>query len=199
MWASVASRFFPTTITWWRVSIGKQHGAVTWGSETSGVSGTISAANSLIGTNPGDAVGRRRHHPLSDGQLRGESPGWNNGMGAATFGCGSSLNSCGSNGITGTVSATNSLVGSVDSSNDPSGYGGDQVGSGGITALPDGNYLVLSPYWSSGKGAVTWGDGASGTIVGTVSASNSLVGSLDYSTDLSGYGGDQVGSSNVPL
>ena len=128
-------------------------GAVTWGSEISGVTGTISAVNSLIGSNSGDYVGGSGITALPNGNYVVSSPSWNNGMGAATFGCGSSSNSCGSNGITGTVSASNSLVGSVDSGNDPSGYGGDQVGSGGITALPDGNYLVLSPYWSSGKGA----------------------------------------------
>src|SRR5262249_50948740 len=32
-------------------------GAVTWGSGTAGVSGTVSAANSLVGSNPNDYVG----------------------------------------------------------------------------------------------------------------------------------------------
>ena len=32
-------------------------GAVTWGNGSTGISGTISAANSLVGSNPGDEVG----------------------------------------------------------------------------------------------------------------------------------------------
>ena len=32
-------------------------GAATWGNGSTGISGTISAANSLVGSNPGDLVG----------------------------------------------------------------------------------------------------------------------------------------------
>ena len=32
-------------------------GAATWGNGSTGISGTISAANSLVGSNPGDGVG----------------------------------------------------------------------------------------------------------------------------------------------
>ena len=49
-----------------------------------------------------------------------------------------------------------------------------------MTALTNGNYVVCSGYWDNGKainaGAVTWGDGLSGTV-GAVSPENSLVGS----------------------
>jgi hypothetical protein len=71
------------------------------------------------------------------------------------------------------VSASNSLVGnSID----------DRVGKGsffgapGVTVLTDGDYIVNSPYWISGSytGAVTWGNGTSGTV-GTISITNSLV------------------------
>jgi hypothetical protein len=63
----------------------------------------------------------------------------------------------------------------------------DQVGLGtsGVTALTNGNYVVVIALWDSGTildvGAVTWGNGTSG-IFGTVSADNSLVGSTasDY-------------------
>ena len=70
-------------------------------------------------------------------------------------------------------------------------------GSSPITLLRrqlPGGYCELG----SGKGAVTWG---SETICagGTVSASNSLVGSLDYSTDLSGFGGDLVGYNGIAI
>ena len=52
----------------------------------------------------------------------------------------------------------------------------DKVGSGGVKALSNGNYVVVSSSWSSSMGAVTWGNGTSG-ISGVVSSSNSLVGS----------------------
>ena len=43
----------------------------------------------------------------------------------------------------------------------------------GVTALSNGNYVVLSPCWDNGPaadaGAVTWGDGTSG-VTGTVTA-----------------------------
>ncbi len=79
----------------------------------------------------------------------------------------------GAGGTAGPVSAANSLVGSSL---------GDMVGDGsfwgaaGVTALTKGDYVVNSPHWKSASvvGAVTWGNGTSGTV-GVVSASNSLV------------------------
>ena len=54
------------------------------------------------------------------------------------------------------------------------------VGSNGVTALSNGNYVVSSPDWTNGAaadaGAVTWGSGTAG-VSGPVSATNSLVGS----------------------
>ena len=68
---------------------------------------------------------------------------------------------------------------------------GDQVGSGGVTVLPNGNYVVRSPDWDNGAaanaGAVTWGSGTTG-VTGAVSAANSLVGST---------ADDQVGYDDV--
>ena len=53
---------------------------------------------------------------------------------------------------------------------------GDFVGTGGVTALTNGNYVVISPYWGNGAvddvGAVTWGNGTTG-ISGPVSPANS--------------------------
>src|SRR5215471_3673609 len=55
----------------------------------------------------------------------------------------------------------------------------DQIGSGGVTALTNGNYVIQSPRWDNGAtvdaGAATWGSGTSG-VSGTVSSANSLVG-----------------------
>src|SRR5205823_6613176 len=135
----------------------------------------ITAGNSLVGSNSDDRVGATVT-ALSNGNYVVGSPRWENGAailaGAATFGDGT-------NGISGAVSAGNSLVGNSLSS--INAY--DQVGSGGVTALSNGNYVVSSPNWNNGSstfatyaGAVTFGSGTSG-ISGTVSASNSLAGS----------------------
>ena len=54
------------------------------------------------------------------------------------------------------------------------------MGSYGVTALTNGNYVVRSGNWANGSataaGAVTWGSGTAG-VSGAVSAINSLVGS----------------------
>ncbi|MFO0880921.1 MAG: hypothetical protein U0840_26655 [Gemmataceae bacterium] len=58
----------------------------------------------------------------------------------------------GGSGVTGVVSASNSLVGSTTN---------DLVGSGGVTVLSNGNYVVTGTSWDNGglsdAGAVTWG------------------------------------------
>jgi hypothetical protein len=146
-------------------------GAMTWASGTSGVSGVVSAANSLVGSNPNDRVGFVT--PLSNGNYLVTSPNWNSGAAAVTWGNGTS-------GVSGAVSSTNSLVGSIP---------GDNVGSGGIALLSNGNYVVRSFVWNNFRGAVTWGSGTTG-VRGAVSDANSLVGANP---------GDQVGSSGITL
>ena len=159
-------------------------GAATWGSGASGLAGPVSTHNSLVGATAGDGVGSSVT-ALSNGNYVVGSPSWGNGgvakAGAATWG----------NGITGAagpVSAANSLVGTT-------AY--DGVGST-VTALSNGNYVVTSADWdnviSEGNqfvdaGAVTWGDGATGTA-GPVSAANSLVGST---------ADDQLGDGDVTV
>jgi hypothetical protein len=135
-------------------------GAVTWGDGTSGITGEINADNSLVGSSSFDEVGWGGVTALSNGNYVVISRGWDGYVGAVTWGDGTS-------GITGEVSAANSLVGST---------AGDQVGGGGVAALTNGNYAVLSPSWDGYAGAVTWGDGTSG-VKGEINAANSLVGS----------------------
>ncbi len=143
-------------------------GAVTFGSGTTGVVGAVSAANSLVGSTASDQVGSSGVTPLSNGNYVVGSRLWNNGAvvdaGAATFGSGTT-------GVVGAISAANSLVGSTAS---------DQVGEIFVTALSNGNYVVVSRLWNNGAvsdaGAVTFGSGTTG-VVGAVSAANSLVGS----------------------
>jgi hypothetical protein len=82
------------------------------------------------------------------------------------------------------VSATNSLVGSKTN---------DAVGSYGITALSNSNYVVRNPGWDNGAatdaGALTFGNGTTG-VAGIVSAANSLVGSK--TNDMLGVSGITV-------
>ncbi len=147
-------------------------GAATWGSGTTGVVGTISATNSLVGTSSpvGGAVGSGVNGgvtALTNGNYVVDSPEWNVGTEPIIFSAGAVTWGNGTTGTVGVVSAANSVVGSNQS---------DQVGGGGITALPNGNYVVASPDWNSDIGAATWGNGTTGTR-GTVSSTNSLVGS----------------------
>ena len=158
-------------------------GAVTWGNGSTGVSGLVSASNSLVGGTTGDEVGRTGITALSNGSYVVRISGWDNpaplaaNVGAVTWGSGST-------GVSGLVSASNSLVG---------GTADDSVGNLGITALSNGNYVVVSSNWDNGAttnaGAVTWGSGSTG-VSGLVSASNSLVG---------GTASDLVGSQGITI
>jgi hypothetical protein len=138
-------------------------GAVTWGDGNSGVHGEVSADNSMVGTTGGDLIGFQGVFPLSNGNYVFVSESWTNGFiraaGAVTWADGNKP-------LIGTVTADNSLVGSNE---------GDGVGFGGVTVLPNGNYVVDSSTWHGQSGAITWGEGTKG-VVGPVSQSNSLVG-----------------------
>jgi len=143
-------------------------GAATWGSGTAGISGPVALANSLTGTHANDHVANGGVTALANGNFVVASINWANGAianaGAVTWGDGAS-------GANGAVGIGNSLIG---------GTAGDQIGSSGVTALTQGNYVVASRLWDSPTladvGAATWGDGTHGSV-GTVSAANSLVGS----------------------
>ena len=159
-------------------------GAATWGSATTGISGTVSAANSLVGSILSDEISANGIVPLANGNYVVRTPFWHNGAaenaGAVTWGNGAT-------GTVGVVSAANSLVG--NSPNDS--VGNDSHSGKGVYALTNGNYVVCSPSWNNGMvedaGAATWGNGATGTG-GLISQANSLVGSLPF---------DQVGFNGV--
>jgi len=153
-------------------------GAVTWGDGAGATVGPVSAGNSLIGSTSGDSVGEFGVIALRNGHYVVRSPSWHRGgktEGAVTW-------ADGDTGLVAVVSADNSLVGT---------RGGDLVGSGGVTALANGDYVVVSDRWDFGgiadAGATTWGSGATG-IRGEVSALNSLVGTRK---------GDSVGNGVV--
>ncbi len=149
-------------------------GAVTWADGDTGLVGTISAENSLVGTTAFDLVGYGASPgawgaggitALANGNYVVASSGWQGDRegvgGAATW-------ADGERGVTGPVSIDNSLVGTGFS---------DVI----VTALTNGNYVVAMPNWnwkdgsaSGPLGAVTWADGTMG-LSGRVSVENSLV------------------------
>ncbi|MCW1883267.1 Ig-like domain-containing protein [Luteolibacter flavescens] len=150
--------FFVVSSTW-DSATQTDIGAVTWVNGTTGMTGNVTAQNSLTGSTAGDAIGAGGITVLANGNAVLSSPGWSAGTGAVTW--------LPSTGATGAISSMNSLIGSAT---------GDRAGSAGITPLPSGHYLVRSPDWQGGAGALTWADGGAG-IVGSLSAGNSLVGS----------------------
>ncbi len=83
-------------------------GAITWGSGMSGVSGLVSAANSLVGSQAVDRVGYDSTEVLDKGMFVVSSPFWDNGgiinAGAVTWGFGVG-------GIYGSISSANSVLG----------------------------------------------------------------------------------------
>ncbi|WP_446335460.1 CHAT domain-containing protein [Coleofasciculus sp. G1-WW12-02] len=164
-------------------------GAVTWGDGSTGISGAVSQDNSLVGSQAGDEVGNFGSVvALTNGNYVVSSPDWDNGgvsdAGAVTWGNGST-------GISGAVSQENSLVGSQADDRVGISVSTSGVGSNGVVALTNGNYVVSSNLWNNGgvsnAGAVTWGNGSTG-ITGEVSQDNSLVGSQAF---------DRVGSNGV--
>ncbi|MCB1628819.1 MAG: hypothetical protein KDI48_13920 [Xanthomonadales bacterium] len=150
---------------WDNGAIGVDAGAVTWASGSSGISGVISPANSLVGVKNGDQVGRSLT-VLTNGNYVVCNPLWDRDgavdAGAATW-------AKGNTGLTGAVALANSLIGSSAQ---------DQVCSFAV-ALSNGHYVVASPDWNNGSasaaGAATWGNGELGTS-GEVSTGNSFVG-----------------------
>src|ERR1700722_18612406 len=160
-------------------------GAVTWVNGSTGLSGAVSASNSLVGMTKDDQVGLgdepgARVVFLTNGNIVVTSLDWSNGS-AAQAGAATWINA--NAGLHGPVSSANSLVG---------GSANDEVGWGGVSALVNGNYVVMSPLWNNGAatqaGAATWGNGNSG-ITGVVSPANSLVGTTTGDLVSSGVNG----------
>jgi hypothetical protein len=139
------------------------------GERCDGVSGAVTVANSLVGTTSNDLIGANGVTALSNGNYVVMSSFWDSGRavdaGAVTWGNGAT-------GVSGAVTVLNSLVGTTAN---------DTIGNDGVTALSNGNYVVISSFWSNGlatnAGAVTWGNGATG-VSGAVTVGNSLVGTI---------------------
>lgn len=151
-------------------------GAVIWGNGATGTTGVISPSNAFIGSTAGDALGANLV-ALTNGNYVQGSGVFDNGIianaGAATWFNGTNGFAVGASSVAGTATLANSLVGVTANDNVSS------LGTG-ITALTNGNYVVVSPNWDHtatvDAGAATWGNGTSGTV-GLITAANSLIGS----------------------
>lgn len=153
-------------------------GAATWVDGNSGLSGFVSASNSLVGTQTNDNVGDGGVTLLKNGSYVVSSYSWRNG---AATGAGAVTWVDGNIGLTGAISIDNSLVGTEAN---------EAVGAWLVKALANGNYVVPDPNWQSAAGrfgAVMLADGNTGAI-GTFSKSNSLTGAI---------AGDSVGSGSI--
>lgn len=161
---ATGSDSFLVVSTHWTNTNAANAGAVTFGDGKRALKGVVSPSNSLVGSQGGDRVGTSLT-ALPSGNFVVVSSNWSRGQ---VQGAGAVTWVDGKKGAFGPVDATNSLVGTRP---------GDAVGYMGITVLPNGNYLVKSPYWDNGlgiKGAITWGNGSRG-ISGTINLANSLI------------------------
>jgi hypothetical protein len=149
-------------------------GASVWASGTASTSKIISASNSLIGTTASDQVGLA--YELKNSNYVIVTSTWDSPASVADVGAATWAN--GSTGVTGAISTSNSMVGTNTN---------DKVGSDGVLALSNGNYVVSSSKWNcatnvgcessvTAVGAATWADGSQ-TTSGAVQLSNSIVGS----------------------
>jgi hypothetical protein len=141
-------------------------GAVTWGNGATGTIGVVSPSNSLVGLHTIDQVGWNVLALTNGNYVVNNHLVDLNGMvnaGAVTWGNGST-------GTTGVISSANSLVGRTAF---------DEVGKYIITTIDNGDYIIRSQDWDNGSivdaGAVTWGDGTSGTT-GRITHWNSVLG-----------------------
>jgi filamentous hemagglutinin family protein len=167
-------------------------GAVTWvnGStgKTSNGLNVISQSNSVVGNNTGEQVGAKVVVLTNGNYVIGSYnwPGYGTSAGAATW-------------VNGSTGLTKDGLGVISSANSWLGVNPYDMVGFNITALSNGNYVVGSPFWNGNRGAVTWGDGATGSV-GFVGLTNSLVGSApsDY-VGASGYLGGNIRAARGKL
>ncbi len=167
------------SIPYWTNGSAVYAGAVT-PCPASGCTGVVSTTNSLYGEeNNNQGFGYLTL--LSGGGFAVTNRNWGGGRGAATFCSSLTDNRC----VGKPISASNSLLGTTTVAN-------MQIGGGGITALPNGGYLVQSPDWGDAvtpnKGALTFCSISSGNSSCTgqnITAANSLIG--DQNGDKVGY------------
>ncbi len=165
---SAAASNYVLRLPRWNNGAATDAGAARFCSGSTPAAGLISAANALVGSTANDKVGDANAFTLLDnGNYVISSPEWDNGAvvnaGASTFGNGST-------GVSGVISASNSLIGTT--ANDGLAMS--------VTKLTNDNYIVARLNWSSATlatvGAVTWCRGTAADPIGVVSSANSFVG-----------------------
>jgi hypothetical protein len=136
-------------------------GAVTLCNGATGLVGNITTTNSLVGASANDFVGREGIFALPNGNYVVNSARYFSNSGAITYCSGTTP-------LTGNITTTNSLIGQVN----------DKIGNGGITVLPNGNYVVSSTFWNFSKGAVAFCNGTTGKTIDNlqIGITNSLTG-----------------------
>ena len=139
-------------------------GAVSWGDAEAPTSyqGEISTVNALMGTAADEGRGLRVTSVKGGYVVASPFHGLSGRINAGAVTMCMSPGGC-----VGTQVESNSLYGAA-------AY--DHVGMNGVVALDDGGYVVVSPLWQGGRGAVTWCDTRS-SCGGAVSPTNSLQGS----------------------
>lgn len=152
------------------------NGAITWVDGRLGSNATVGPSNSMFGY-----VGGTSQPPtivvLANGNYVVSNPSWPNGTASSA---GFARWAPGNAPATGVISAANSAVGLRT---------GDRVGSSGIVALTNGNYVIASPEWDwptffgpvINAGAATFADGTTG-FAGPIADNDghSLIGVSDF-------------------
>jgi Repeat of unknown function (DUF5650) len=150
-------------------------GAVTWVNGITGALGPVSPSNSLTGSGSGDHLGNGGNQlVLANGNYVVFDSEWSNGVSGSGYGAATWCRAGGS--CTGPVSTARSFYGATQ---------GDGVGNYGA-AFSDGNYVIASPFWTSGgtqvAGAMTLGNGRF-RLKGTIQPWNSVMGTVTNGGD----------------
>ena len=180
-----SSSNFVVSSPWWDSDMDIDAGASTWVNGTTGLNGVVSTTNSIYGGFENNNVGERTV-PLTNGNYVVVSPGW--GPGASN-----------NNGAVTWAKSDGTTIGGLTGANTFWGFGfDDQIGSGGVIALPNGHYVILSPRYWDDRGAITWGNGSDDgprTVGNPDPTTNTLEG--NGADDMIGSGGVTVlGNSN---
>ncbi|MGV3664100.1 MAG: choice-of-anchor D domain-containing protein [Prosthecobacter sp.] len=158
-------------------------GAVTFGYTVMSFVSPVSTANSVMGSTANDQVGGGGITKVGTSFYLIGSPLWDNTATSAAD-AGAIMMAGPTTYRTGVVSASNALVGT---------RAGDQLGSGGITAVGATCYVISSPLWdneaATDAGAVTAGHSPV-IMTGEVTPQNSLAGTT---------AGDQISSGGITV
>lgn len=164
-------------------------GAVTWVNGNTGRVGPINSSNSLIGTRFNQRIGAEVQ-ALTNGHYVVASPRYNylRGDFSNCAECGMAFRADGTQPITGFENQIPKLVGATD---------GDRVGRS-VTPLRNGNYVVSSPSWDLGGGALTIVDAGALTWQSGTTSNDAIV---NFSNSLHGNssGDFEANRSIIPL